>query len=331
MRFKIGYPGNLTVLDLNQRLSVSTLAKAPVETIHIRLNESDNLSRKKVQQMFGSQIIRKPVVDDGKSLRSKKSDEKPTMETASRSTPTEVGMQYIGHAGTLEPSSINPFGSEEDFENDLEFRILSTTPEASSTPRAVTPSFSMENCRLVWRRMTTPPIGDSEDTSLQELDLFLSTESPKRPGQKRLAAPESFEHRGAQESPDDCKRVKKHPSPDKQYLESLEEALQKYNTLKMTGADDDELDELADNYSRPPLRSLTPKDSNRKVLGASRARGRQTTSMRADHRLLMTPFPRRHERISKPRDSRHMTSQEVCSVSRLRPRDAGADDLDELL
>ncbi len=129
-------------LDASKPLAIpgSEQNKSPITAIRLRLNEGQNLSRKKVQKMTGGQIHRKPVADDGRSLKSCKSFEDPFSEpsTVTR-TPTPFECRLLGSSrkkSYVPPLPIsNPFVSEKVLESNLE-DMLPSPPLASSTPRA---------------------------------------------------------------------------------------------------------------------------------------------------------------------------------------------------
>jgi hypothetical protein len=113
-----------------------------IRTIEIRLNEGDNLNRRKVQRIVGGgQVARKPVADGGESLRSGRSMDDQFSDMCLCRTPT--GLEVLGSPTTLgsetqsfsSHSSENPFRSEAGFDRDLHYGVLRATPEGRSTPR----------------------------------------------------------------------------------------------------------------------------------------------------------------------------------------------------
>ena len=113
--------------------------RSPIKSLELRVNEGYNLNKKKVQQMIGGSIPRKPLPDDGKSLRSNKSVEDPFSEPPRITrTPTSFECRLRDSRKADEsyvpplPTS-NPFDSERILERSLDAPLLST-PLASSTP-----------------------------------------------------------------------------------------------------------------------------------------------------------------------------------------------------
>lgn len=109
------------------------------------------------------------------------------------------------------------------------------------------------------------------------------------------------------------KRVKKHPSPSKRTLEDLETAFQRYGQLQRSGADQDELDELARTYASPTP-ALVFRDPNR---------------MMTERSIIGTSSPSsriRATRIPQPTDFR----REMRVAPPYRPTVPHADESDEL-
>jgi hypothetical protein len=113
-----------------------------IRTIEIRLNEGDNLNKRKVQRIVGGgQVARKPVADGGESLRSGRSMDDQFSDMCLCRTPTSL--EILGSPTTVgsERCSIsshsfeNPFRSEAGFDRDLQYGVLRATPEGRSTPR----------------------------------------------------------------------------------------------------------------------------------------------------------------------------------------------------
>lgn len=337
----------LTPLDSILQRAVSLAKPKPIESIEIRLNESDNLGRKKVQRIVGSSVTRKPVADDGKSLRSGRSAGDSSAELGMCHTPTTIDSLPASprqeDISTLSAVVANPFKAEKGFESDLEYRILSTPPEGSSTPRILIDATFVTDSNGSPKRVqfaspqspgviTRKPKFNLDSLSIQETKV--SAESTARVGQKRLVAPVTYlDHHAIDHSPDDCKRMKKHPSPNKQYLENLEAAFQHYHDLKMSGADDDELDELAGSFSSPP-RSLGLRDRNRLVSGRSFSRRKESPGPRFGCPSETDPLLEQPSRL--PRSVLHtsdnpLTSHKATRFAPLfRPSDADADGVDEL-
>lgn len=104
--------------------------------------------------------------------------------------------------------------------------------------------------------------------------------------------------------------MKKHPSPDKLFLKSLEQALEKYNKMKVDGAAEDELDELASNFSSP-TRPLGVRDGNRLLNEGKKG------------------LPRKPQRVRQPHEHDKL-QHDKRPIYQFRPKDAQADEMDEL-
>ncbi|PTB68046.1 hypothetical protein BBK36DRAFT_1114556 [Trichoderma citrinoviride] len=248
-----------------------------IDTIEIRLNEGDNLNRRKVQQMVGGHVARKPVANDGKALRSGRSmDEDPFAEPAPYLRPGVVEnratMKLMLGPSVSSLLIIDPFEAEKGFESNLEDRILSSSPVCASTPRihlhrVQTPTDGVnvdEHCskgptQMSLERMTT----DSEYSS-QEAGSFRKA-ADQEVQLRRLPNTDRIAVGFLRDAPslDAChvKWSKKHPSPSKRDLEELEIAFRCYSELKRRGIGE-EADELAAHYT-PSARYLSPRDTNR--------------------------------------------------------------------
>ncbi|TFB02049.1 hypothetical protein CCMA1212_005806 [Trichoderma ghanense] len=249
-----------------------------IDTIEIRLNEGDNLNRKKVQQMVGGRVTRKPVANDGNALRSGRSlDDDPFAESAPYHHPNsfENGAKMKIMLGPSVSSLliIDPFEAEKGFESNLEDRILSSSPVCASTPR------------IHLHRVQTPTGGESVNEHCSKVPTQMSLEKMttdfsaypsqeavslgKAPDQEVQLRPLPSTDRIAvgflRDAPslDAChgKWSKKHPSPSKRDLEELEIAFRCYSELKRRGIGE-EADELAAHYT-PSARYLSPRDTNR--------------------------------------------------------------------
>ncbi|UKZ57656.1 hypothetical protein TrVGV298_011516 [Trichoderma virens] len=262
-----------------------------IDTIEIRLNEGDNLNRKKVQQIVGGRVARKPVANDGKTLRSGRSmDDDPFAEPTLYRSPSAIdkhpNMKIMVGSNTASLLIIDPFEAEKGFENNLEDRILSSSPVCASTPR------------IHLHRVQTPTLEDSLDEQCSKLPTQISLEkmttdltvyqsqeaisfrkSPDQSGQMR-PLPNSdrmaVELMRSGSSMDMCNAqwTKKHPSPSKRDLEQLEIAFRCYSELKRRGIGE-EADELAAHYT-PSTRYLSPRDTNRMM--KTREEGGKPTS-----------------------------------------------------
>lgn len=246
-------------------------------TIEMRLNEGNNLNRRKVQRIVGGSISRKPVPGQGHGLRARpdepienfQSHAEPNMKLSITTAPTselsEIPKRTIS----------DPFISEQNFEDDLVNGFLSTSPAASSTPKSKILRYarqienihnaSIENKRLIIYKDISPPRNTTEDEGClihQMTDDVFS--EPHSPPAVKLKLPTT--------ALKDHKKVKKHPSPSKNALEDLEMAFTKY--VHMRGRGDKDVDELATSLSiAPPL--LVPQDGNRHMEHALEKRMRR--------------------------------------------------------
>jgi hypothetical protein len=248
-----------------------------IDTFEIRLNEGDNLNRKKVQQMVGGRVTRKPVANDGKTLRSGLSIDDPFAEPALLHSLSAIekhtNLKIMVGSNATSLLIIDPFEAERGFENNLEDRILSSSPVCASTPR------------IHLHRVQTPTLEDTLDeqcsklptqTSLEkvttDLTVYQSQEAvsfkktPSQSGQVRnLPNTDRIKVGLIRDGPSldvrNTKWTKKHPSPSKRDLEELEIAFRCYSELKRRGIGE-EADELAAHYT-PSSRYLSPRDTNK--------------------------------------------------------------------
>ncbi|KAL6907062.1 hypothetical protein GGI43DRAFT_420863 [Trichoderma evansii] len=248
-----------------------------IDAIEIRLNEGDNLNRKKVQQMVGGCVPRKPVANDGKALRSSQSIDDPFAEPSLLHSPNLIenhaNLKIMIGSNRTSLLIIDPFEAERGFDSNLEDSILSSSPVCASTPR------------IHLHRLQTPTMDDSLDeqcsklptqTSLEkmttDLTVYQSQEAvslgktPSQSGHMRpLPKSDRLKVGLMRDKPslDACttKWTKKHPSPSKRDLEELEIAFRCYSELKRRGIGE-EADELAAHYT-PSSRYLSPRDMNR--------------------------------------------------------------------
>ncbi|RSL52582.1 hypothetical protein CEP51_015029 [Fusarium floridanum] len=266
---------------LESGLTSSPSSMSPISTIEIRLNEGDNLNKRKVQRIVGGQVSRKPVADDGKSLRSGKSLDDPFSEGRGWRTPTSFESRLKkgvdNDQSVIPPLPRNPFESEKEFDDNIKDRILSSTPVGSSTPRIrverVSISSSDQSPTLqapkLLPKQTLRLAGTSLNHGQREFEGMHHPKITRPDSGKRTLVESVNEARKAWEKAvggTDAfgpKRVKKHPSPSKEALESLEMAFRKYTDLKVSGASMDDLDELATSFmSTSP--SMKPYEKKRR-------------------------------------------------------------------
>ncbi|KAF5698442.1 hypothetical protein FGLOB1_12060 [Fusarium globosum] len=109
------------------RSHASTENASPISNIELRLNEGDNLNKSKVQQIVGGRVNRKPLADDGKSLRNGNLVEDPFSERADKRALTyfENRLNQGSNNGPKTPPSslCNPFESEKGFDDNIEDRM----------------------------------------------------------------------------------------------------------------------------------------------------------------------------------------------------------------
>ncbi|KAF7546937.1 hypothetical protein G7046_g9158 [Stylonectria norvegica] len=331
--------------------SPSSANESPISTIEIRLNEGDNLNKKKVQKIVGGQVVRKPVADDGKSLKSGKSMDDPFAEGASPRTATifesRLKSGTSSECSTIPPLPCNPFESEKGFDNDIADRILSATPAGSSTPRirverisSTSPDKSPTAKKNARMRAEVDPLldgvalrlGKEHFTPAKPLGLIAMKASHRLADPVRRTRNNSIEEiqDGDANGP---KRMKKHPSPSKEALEDLEMALRKYTHLKVSGAKQNELDELASSYlaATPPLTAGDKKRSISNRLSTSNIEDVvNSTPRKAQSRPLSSASTIQLTRIPRPIENSVKLRAEIRLAPPYRPAVAHADDTDEL-
>ncbi|KAF5532755.1 hypothetical protein FMEXI_12248 [Fusarium mexicanum] len=242
------------------RSHASTENASPISNIELRLNEGDNLNKSKVQQIVGGRVNRKPLADDGKSLRNGKLVEDPFSERADRRALTcfenRLNQGSNDDPKTPPPSLYNPFESEKGFDDNIEDRFLNSTPVGSSTPRILVerPSTSSSGCCSVDSDMHIP------ETLFNERPGSLPTTGRKEIGQHHFLGHKLLEPVGdvlansitqARQVSDKAKRdlhtssrTKKHPSPSKEALEKLELQFQQYTHGRVSEPVKYDMDEL---------------------------------------------------------------------------------------
>lgn len=322
---------------------------SPISTIEIRLNEGDNLNKKKVQKIVGGQVVRKPVADDGKSLRPGKSMDDPFGEPAGARTPTRFESRLQIEAENLSSDDIppvptNPFESEIGFENDIEDRILSSTPVGSSTPRARVERYSISSSdhspTKKYSRLSKAQVDlmlDSVTLRLGQEELSIAKPiglTSLRASQRKLVDPvrrvKQHSITALNMDAHGLKRTKKHPSPSKEALEDLEMAFRKYAHLKVSGGNEDELDELASSFISTSS-SLAPRDKNRLISNRLSTTRIGDLSGSDGHNGFDRPVSSPSStRIPRPIENSIKLRPEIRLAPRFRPRAMHADDDDEL-
>jgi hypothetical protein len=238
---------------------------SPLTTIEIRLNEGNNLNRKKVQRIVGGSVSRKPVPGHGQGIRTRLDDSTEQLQSGIDSS------QNLDTPPTSDDDLSafcfqNPFTSEHDLEDDLTDGFLNTPPAAASTPKS-----KISRDSII--------VEDIQKTSVKGTLLFIYKDIDRdrdaidsKYTERSTIADDVFSEKYSEavskslrHSPtlQDAKRVKKHPSPSKHALEDLEAALTSYTRLRGHG-NFDKVDELAADFNNnPPL--LIPQDPNRLI------------------------------------------------------------------
>ncbi|KAI6710798.1 hypothetical protein JHW43_006672 [Diplocarpon mali] len=249
---------------------------------------SDNFKNPKIFTLTGhGNIRRKPLADDGKSLRSRRSTdhpEDPFVERPSSGltrTPTSFG------------NLLNDSSSGSDFVPDLPSRcqtparistqgkrfrtslyagdfdaMLSSSPFAQSTPRIrLEPTFEEDGrSTLNFVPADTRSLFDPDNSSM-DLDTDVSSRRPssQEPVKRKSSGAQEFGVRNHA-----SKRVKKHPSPSKVELEGLEKDLRGFlpgSLLEDFALEDDK---FSTGRNLAPPAALSARDPNRKLRGTRR-------------------------------------------------------------
>ncbi|RKK40787.1 hypothetical protein BFJ66_g6700 [Fusarium oxysporum f. sp. cepae] len=245
---------------LTPRSHARTENASPISNIELRLNEGGNLNKSKVQQIVGGRVNRKPLADDGKSLRNGKLVEDPFSERADRRALTffENRLKQGSNDGqkTPPPSLCNPFESEKGFDDNIEDRFLNSTPVGSSTPRIliVRPSTSSSGCCSAVSDMHTPEkhcnekLGSLSTSGRKEIGQHhFSGHMLLDPGDDVLVNSVTQARRLSEKANRDLhisNRMKKHPSPSKEALEKLDLQLQQYTHVRVSEPVKHDMNEL---------------------------------------------------------------------------------------
>ncbi|KAF4334345.1 hypothetical protein FBEOM_11839 [Fusarium beomiforme] len=251
---------------LTPRSQASTENTSPISNIELRLNEGDNLNKSKVQRIIGGRVNRKPLADDGKSLRNEKPIEDPFSERGCRSPTTfENWLKNGSNDGQKAPPSLpcDPFESEKGFDDNIEDRFLNSTPVGSSTPRIriERPSISSSECcstssdmHIQQEQFKEKPNALSTSNREDIVQNHYSSHGLMSPGKKFLID-SATQARGTREKLtgdfNTSNRMKKHPSPSKEALEKLEIQFQQYTHVRVSGTAKHALDELATDGVEP--------------------------------------------------------------------------------
>jgi hypothetical protein len=227
----------------------------------------------------------------------------------------------------------NPFTTEKRFENDLEYRILSSEPDGSSTPRQRHPATRTFNGQ-------EPGHGHDVDSNTRSDNNMAAIEHMESHECSRVMVEDentvapgillnSQNSRTPKNRSDANATAKKHPYPVKKYLEKLETALDKYKDLGRTGANEDAPDELAGAF--PPVQPLTPRDKNGRIVTRASPRCRENATSKPRRPPQWSLSRRAAFRIPRTIGTRldHRGGQRL--VPRFLPVDTKADEVDELV
>lgn len=248
---------------------------SPISAIELRLNEGDNLNKRKVQRIVGGRVNRKPLADDGKSLRNGKLTEDPFAERGGWRKPTTFETRLKTGAsdserGTL-PLPRNPFETEKGFDNNIEDRFLNSTPVGSSTPRiqveqastsisessSTTSTLSLSQKRLSVN-MNDPPLEfDKEMLGSSSRSHMLAEPGHGSWVDSITQARQAWERAAGELNAFDSNRMKKHPSPSKETLEKLEIEFRHFTDVQVTATVKHGADELSANFIAPSPSSIT--------------------------------------------------------------------------
>lgn len=226
----------------------------------------ENFTNAKVFKLTGhGKVKRKPVADDGKSLRSRKSDEDPFSEQPHPEGLTRVPTNFETrlrddmsidesressqdlptHNFTPRKYPMNHHRASVFTDFDA---ILSSSPVAQSTPRIrLEPSYemsgkkSLRNVAAETRSVFDFQIDDVSDMEIDtELDESPARKVPSHSASGTSGTPirkrsQTQRYNGLNLRGRGSKRMKKHPSPSKAELESLEHALRRYPDVAFGG------------------------------------------------------------------------------------------------
>ena len=233
--------------------------------------------------------------------------------------------------GSYLPITNDPFTEESDFEEDFENGLLRTIPDGASTPRV------LSNDHVVVyrasRAQSDPDKSYISSAKTEESSSEPHSGSSTSPGDYNALVDMILESPAATERPvlsvpDGSLRVKKHPSPGREWFENIDKLMQPaYGRTQAEGGSRVQLDELAQDLSA--LGSLTESDSNRLTSNKSttNSQGRSAclrgSSRSFSNRRRLTRIPH----LTQPSES----SRQLRTARLMRPSDVQADEVDELL
>ncbi|KAJ6440431.1 endochitinase CHI3 [Purpureocillium lavendulum] len=235
--------------------------RSSIDSLALRRNEGANLNKRKIQKILGGSFTPKLSSGSRKSLRTDQALDVSCGEPIEPQIPSdaEIWRMFFGtddaddDDGQLhDDKTPSPFGSEVGFEENLEDRILHTAPTGSSTPRVGSSSPHVDSPLKSSNDSDTKSVYPSEEGSLPsdvqvkvaEVAVKLGDDEAKTTIREVDVKPSSSVKNGKAttnsqrrvmpvahgriEAIKQDDRQKKHPSPSKQELEVLEQALQWY-------------------------------------------------------------------------------------------------------
>ncbi|KAM0219629.1 hypothetical protein ACHAPQ_005546 [Fusarium lateritium] len=249
---------------------------SPISAIELRLNEGDNLNKRKVQRIVGGRVNRKPLADDGKSLRNGKLTEDPFAERGGGRKPTTFETRLKTDASDNERGALplprSPFETEKGFDNNIEDRFLNCTPVGSSTPRirveqastssseySSTPSTLSLSQKRLSVNISYPPLGfgtEMLDPGSHSKHM-LADPSQEAWVDSITQARQVWERAAGEFNAFDSNRMKKHPSPSKEVLEKLEIEFRQFTDVQVTTTVKHDVNELSTNFMPPSPSSRT--------------------------------------------------------------------------
>lgn len=317
----------LTISDASKKKVGSAVVGKPFSPVHMRLNESRNLNRQKVQKIAGNTVSRKPVANNGNAITEARTPPSCHEETLKL-------LETIGSDSSAEticpfPKYVDPFTGETDFEEDLETGVLKGVPDAYSTPRpslirgVLVDSLGSPQRNPTIQRNQRPGTARARDFS--NFDSNTESEDGGPIAEKIMQSPENENkrHLAVPEGWDGEVRVKKHPSPGVGWFSNVDAAIMLHSRLQSEGATQSELDELAQTLTG--LGSLAQRDNNRMMYTKPIANRRD--KLATPDASTRVSFPQRPSRI--PRPSKR-TNRQPVAMKHLRPKEEDADEVDEL-
>ncbi|PBP19482.1 hypothetical protein BUE80_DR009736 [Diplocarpon rosae] len=264
---------------------------AALTTMELRMNEvilGDNFKNPKIFTLTGhGNIRRKPLADDGKSLRSRKSTDHPEDPFVERSsngltrTPTSFGNMLTDSSNGSDFVPDLPSRCQTPARNSIQAKknrtslytgdfdaLLSSSPFAQSTPRIrLEPTFEEDGkSTLNFVPADTRSLFDPDNSSMELDNDVPSRRSSSHEQMKRKSS--LAKEFGVKSHA--FKRVKKHPSPSKTELEGLEKDLQGFLPGSLREDFALENDKFPTGRNLAPPAALSTKDSNRKYRGTRR-------------------------------------------------------------